>query len=427
MLATAAVMVVGCGGSSSSGGAGSGGSGGAAGAKDKLPCDVAAVLEAHCQSCHGATPTFGAPMPLVTYDDLHAPAFSDKTKKVYELVEERIHSTTAPMPQPPNPALTDEQSGVLDAWVKAGAPAGTDSCGSGGAGGGGGAPPVTLSCKPDINIKPSSAWTMPADQSDIYVCYGFDVTAGDRKNVTAFVPHIDNTKIVHHVLLYQSDTAVDSTPTACGGTVAVGQGKKLLYGWAPGGVPFELPAEAGMPMDATSHYYVQVHYNNLDALVGETDSSGFDLCSTTEDRPNAADIVAFGTIQIDLPPAATTATDCSYTWPEAAGTVKAIAAFPHMHKLGTSIWTKQNPSGAAVDLGKNDPWNFNNQPFLPVAATLQPGDVIETRCEWNNNTPNDVKFGEYTEDEMCFSFTMYYPRATSFKSWLQPSVQSKCQ
>jgi hypothetical protein len=259
------------------------------------------------------------------------------------------------------------------------------------------------------------------------VCYGIDVPANGRTDVVGFAPKIDNKKIVHHVLLYQSTASVSSTPAVCDGFLTVGQGKKLLYGWAPGGTDFEMPKEAGMPLDPTTHYFVQVHYNNLQGLTGEMDASGFDLCSTTEARPNAADVVAFGTVNFDLPPDATTARDCTYTWPTAAGQVHAIAAFPHMHKLGTSIWTKQNPSAAAVDLDKNDPWDFNNQPFIPITATLNPGDTIETRCAWNNNTPNDVKFGETTEDEMCFSFTMYYPRATSFKTWLAPSAKSVCQ
>ncbi len=204
-------------------------------------------------------------------------------------------------------------------------------------------------------------------------------------------------------------------------------GKKLIYGWAPSGVAFKMPDEAGFPMDATTHYYVQVHYNNIQGLSGESDSSGFDLCSTTQTRPNAADMVAFGTLDITLPPDQSTSRDCSYTWPAAAGQVHAIAAFPHMHKLGTSIWTKQNPATGAVDLGKNDPWNFNNQPFIPISATLNPGDTIETRCDWDNTTASTVNFGEYTEDEMCFSFTMYYPASPTFKSWLVPSLKSVCQ
>jgi hypothetical protein len=428
VLVPSIALVAACGGESDSGAGGGATAGAGAGASTAaLPCDVDAVLAASCRQCHAATPLYGAPMPLVTYADLHAPAVTDPSMDVYQLVEQRIHDDAKPMPQPPYPRLDAADLSTLDAWTGAGAPAGHDaSCSGsgGGAGGAGGGGPV-LGCTPDIHVAPASDWTMPADETDVYVCYGFDVAAGARKDVVGFVPRIDNKAIVHHILLYQSDTAESPTPTPCDGGLTV-QGRKLIYGWAPGGTPFELPPEAGMPMDVTTHYYAQVHYNNIAGLTGETDHSGFDLCSTTEARANEADMIAFGTVRIDLPPYATTSDDCTYTWPASAGTVKAIAAFPHMHKLGTSIWTKQDPGGDAVDLGTNSPWDFNNQPFLPIQATIAPGDTIETKCTWTNSTPSTVRFGEYTEDEMCFSFTMYYPRSAAFDTWIQPSLASQC-
>lgn len=390
-----------------------------------LPCDVDAVLGSTCRNCHGATPSYGAPMPLVTYADLQASAVTNPAKKVYELVKERVHDDAHPMPQAPYARLTTAELATIDTWVAGGATQSDATCeGAGGAGGGG---TTGVSCTPDIHLAPSTPWVMPADQHDLYACYGVDIPAGSKKDIVAFVPHIDNPKIVHHVLLFQTNASLSSVPALCSGAVTGGQGKKLLYAWAPGGKAFELPPEAGMPIEGTSHYYVQVHYNNIQGLQGEKDSSGFDLCSTDVARANAADIVAFGTGKIDLPPAATTVADCSYTWPSAAGKVHAIAAFPHMHQLGTSIWTKKNPDTDNTDLGKNAPWNFNNQPFIPIDATISPGDVIETRCEWNNTTAKEVKAGEDTADEMCFSFTMYYPRAASFKSWLVPAALSQCK
>ncbi|HTU63472.1 MAG TPA: hypothetical protein VMF89_33650, partial [Polyangiales bacterium] len=62
----------------------------AAGGGTTLPCEVSQLMQANCGACHGATPTSGAPMPLVTYADLLAPAKSDATKKVHQVVAERI-------------------------------------------------------------------------------------------------------------------------------------------------------------------------------------------------------------------------------------------------------------------------------------------------------------------------------------------------
>lgn len=110
------------------------GAGGAVATPD-LPCDVDDVLKANCQSCHGATPTFGAPMPLVTLADLEAPAVTSAAKKVYELVGTRTHDDLHPMPQAPNPLLNAADQKVIDDWIAGGAKAGTTDCGSGGAGG----------------------------------------------------------------------------------------------------------------------------------------------------------------------------------------------------------------------------------------------------------------------------------------------------
>jgi hypothetical protein len=44
---------------------------------------------------------------------------------------------------------------------------------------------------------------------------------------------------------------------------------------------------------------------------------------------------------------------------------------------------------------------------------------------WQNPGDLPVKQGENTEDEMCYSFTMYYPKK-NLVSFLQPSVASVC-
>src|SRR5690348_11464753 len=45
-------------------------------------CGVQGVLRANCQMCHASQPLFGAPMPLVTYENLQAPAVTNPSKRV---------------------------------------------------------------------------------------------------------------------------------------------------------------------------------------------------------------------------------------------------------------------------------------------------------------------------------------------------------
>jgi hypothetical protein len=55
------------------------------------------------------------------------------------------------------------------------------------------------------------------------------------------------------------------------------------------------------------------------------------------------------------------------------------------------------------------------------------GDTVRTRCAWTNPSDTNVHFGENTEDEMCFTFEIYYPKITAAQwSWAVPAYTSKC-
>lgn len=418
-----------CGGGGATATGGMGGNG--AGSSD-LPCDVAEILKTHCQSCHGASPVYGATMPLVTYADFHAAAKSDPAKKVYEMVDTRIHSAMAPMPPPPNMPLDTAALDTLSSWIAAGAPKATDNCGgnggAGGAGGSGGSGGGTtgLSCTPDTKLRAASAFTMPKASQDQYVCFGIDVPVSAKRHITAIAPAIDNKVIVHHMLLFSTDATVDPTPKSCLGQPA---GARLLSVWAPGGQALELPTEAGMPMEGTAHFLVQVHYSNLMALDGQMDQSGFDLCTTDKLRANDADLLAFGTMtQIDVPAHGKQDITCDIKVPAAFPTVNAYGVMPHMHKLGTVISGEVVESGGAtVPLTNRDPWNFDTQYWDPVTTKLKPNDTIRTRCAWDNPGNSAVKFGETTSDEMCYVFVSYYPRINLPNwDWRLPSLNSTC-
>ncbi len=415
------------GGSGTTSSGGSGGSGGA-GTGGSLPCDVDAILDANCRSCHAASPIYGAPMPLVTSADLHAALKSDPSKKVFEQIAVRIHDDKVPMPPAPNARLSDADAAVMDAWIAAGAPDGAGGCGGTGGGGTGGAGGnAGLSCTPDLLLQPGTPWVMPKDTTDEYVCYGVDVSFGQKRHAIALAPLIDNATLVHHMLLFSAKTSYGSTPKPCGGS-NMGQ---LVGVWAPGGQALELPPEAGYPLEGDAHFVLQIHYSNLMHLDGEQDSSGYQICTTTELRPNDADILAFGTYSFTVPAQGSADITCDLTLPAATPTLHAVAGMPHMHKLGTVMSTVNHPAsgGADVDLGTADPWNFQSQAWtmLDESVTLKAGDKVSARCAWDNPTNKDVHFGETTSDEMCFGFLMYYPRIqTSGWQWGAPAAASSC-
>jgi hypothetical protein len=385
-------------------------------------------------------------MSLVTWEQLHAPVPADSlgvpatssSEEVYQMVETRIHETNGLiMPPPGEPALSASDLATLDTWVAAGAPqtdgvacTATDDGGSGVPDGN--AP--SLACTSDnLTLSPASSWSMPQNEDDVYVCYSVnipDVDAGSPRHIVGMTPHIDNHSIVHHVLLFEADatdnSGVTSTPAPCnpGGSL----GWRIIYGWAPGGGAMQTPPNVGFPYSSASKFIVQVHYNNIKGLSGQTDQTGFSFCTTAAPIQYDADVMAFGSMQFTIQPNSSLSWTCPLTLGSSYEGLHVFAAFPHMHELGTAIETEQSFSnGGIVDLGRNAPWNFNTQIWFPLSTTLHQGDVVTTRCAWQNNTSAPVSFGEYTEDEMCYSFTAYYPALTNGISWPQPSLDNDSQ
>jgi hypothetical protein len=92
-----------------------------------LPCEVDELLQARCRACH-SDPPVGAPIPLVTRDDLLAASAVDPNATVADRVWLRMSDDASPMPPAPGARVTAEQIAAFEAWLDAGTPAGT--CGS---------------------------------------------------------------------------------------------------------------------------------------------------------------------------------------------------------------------------------------------------------------------------------------------------------
>jgi hypothetical protein len=392
-----------------------------------LPCAVGDVFAKECRTCHDTQPKAGASTSLVTYGDLTK---DFNGKKVYELVSERIHADTGRMP--PAARLSDDEVKAIDDWVSGGAPQASEQCGA--------APTVPPSSQPLDCPAPATMKTLKAaapftwddpNATDQYECFGVDETETTKRQVIAFGPMIQNPNIVHHILVFQSPDSMSNQPTKC--DAATSGAWKLVTGWAPGGGNFVLPPEAGMPLDGTVHWVLQVHYNNARALQGQSDSSGFQVCETDQLRPNNAAILAFGSMDFTIPPRTSSfKVTCDYALDQRYQGVTFFGAVAHMHKLGKSLSTHRLPGGNGAEEVVFDqaPFNFEQQANSPIHKTVAPGDVMRTRCEWANTTDKAVSFGENTGDEMCFNFLAYYPAIPDdsiggilpTQTWVTPSL-----
>jgi mono/diheme cytochrome c family protein len=377
-----------------------------------LPCGVEALLKEKCQTCHGARPTAGAPMPLRSYADLTA---SRNGKKVYELVKERIHASSKPMP----PTRLDSAGlATLDSWIDAGAPRSTESCGG---------TPAALAEVPTLqplecdgtrtSLQASEPFEMKAGAPlDQYICFGIDVERSEKQHLIGFGPKVDNDQILHHILVFQSEERVDAKPHLCEQAGAASW--TMIGGWAPGGTTKQMPPEAGFPEEkGTTHYAIQLHYNNALGLAGAKDRSGMELCSTTKLRPNDAGIAAFGMLRsISIPPRkARHSVSCEYKWKQDG--IQLFSASPHMHKRGRQLKTATANGAVITDEPQFD---FEQQLGTAINMKLSAGDVVRTTCVWENPDDKTIGWGEGTDDEMCFNFVGYYPKRPM--SWVEPSL-----
>jgi hypothetical protein len=111
----------------------SGGSGGSGVVADagvpggSLPCDVQTLLVNRCDSCHGSTPSGGAPRSLVSYSDLTKPDVSNAAMTEAQVALQRMQSATSPMPPSPASAATSAEIATMQNWINGGYPSG--SCG----------------------------------------------------------------------------------------------------------------------------------------------------------------------------------------------------------------------------------------------------------------------------------------------------------
>jgi hypothetical protein len=388
-----------------------------------LPCDVASVLAANCTSCHADPPVFGAPMPLVEYDDLLVPSVGDPTRPVWELVAERIEDPARPMPQPPATMLDDEKA-ILRAWAAGGAPTGTeDSCDvPDGDEPGDDVGPDALPCEPTMTFTAHSSdgdggFAVPVGgDENIYMCFAFANPFGAQQFATAWAPIVDDERVLHHWVLYRTETPqVDGSVAPCN----MPGDAQFVAGWAPGTGNFEMPADVAVELGGEETWFIlNVHYNNSGGHLDAEDASGVALCTTDTPREHTAGVLWLGTYSIDIPAGATehaVAGECpSWLTSYLTEPVYALSSFPHMHKLGRKLRTdilrggSNGPIETLVDVPAFDFQTQLQYVHEPVVE-IRPGDAIRTTCTYDNPSGEPIHFGENTEDEMCFNFVTLYP------------------
>jgi hypothetical protein len=336
-------------------------------------------------------------MSLETYQDLIAPAVSDASKRVYQLVGTRIHDTQKPMP--PQGALGAAELAALDQWVAAGAPS-----------------PSSAACS-TTSAAPADTWPTDCDATYTLVAHGaggastpYVVPAGQELHPKISVPApwgsqalqaiafrsiTDNPKVLHHWILY-------------------GPQREFLVGWAPGKqVITTTGKDVGMNL-AGGTLTLDMHYNNLQTQLDQPDRSGVEVCVRKPEhfrKNTAAVFMGFAQVRINLPAHSTGVEVTGRCKLTGSTPVTLLTASPHAHTLARRMkLSVQRASGEVVTM-HDAAFQFDEQQSYALSppVVVSQGDTVITTCVYDNTTDRAVTFGENTENEMCFNFASYYP------------------
>jgi hypothetical protein len=392
-----------------------------------LPCDVATVMANTCWYCHGKTLSFAAPMPLLNSADFKANGKLTPTQSVGQLTLARIADPAKPMPPTYHPKQLDDASKkLLNDWVAAGmapraptAPACTlptvEQPGVYDATPVGGPADCTDYYELRGHGKPvvgdTTPFKIPADPGNggnTYQCFYFDAPYDLEAQGMWFAPIVDNTKVLHHWLLYGADqeTAISGAPGTYGPCSAAEPGRYLIAGWAPGAGPTKLPNDVGLHL--SKRLVLEVHYYNNTGAEAE-DRSGVKFCTAKKDtRPHLAGVHFTGSEGICVDPGQQKEVSgpCD---PADNGDIHILNIWPHMHKTGTRMRIVINRRGGGQEVLHDEAFDFNNQVAYPKDVVLHNGDTMETHCTYKNSTNDRVHFGERTQDEMCYGFITAWP------------------
>lgn len=399
-------------------------------AATEMPCLVSETVAAKCGTCHGATPIGGAPMPLVTYADFMKPASTMPGMKVHELVKLRLHDAAKPMP--PGGMLQSHEMAALDNWLDSGAlpaPAGQAACTK--------LPeraPITrLEPGPGetcydfkVHASTTSVDDAPYDvgQGEHYEQFYYKAPWVDGSVATSFGGDYDNLKVLHHWLLFSTS---EDQPEGAHITAPLptlnGVNAQMLAGWAVGGPTTVLPKDVGFQLPPKGgQLNVQWHFYNS-TNEQQFDKSSVQVCTVPPGtRPHTAAVTWVGTedlngnVWLGGPgmPAKQESKFSGTCNPSRAGMdanepIHIIGFTPHMHRIGTNAKATVNKKDGTKEVIFDNPFDFNYQVAYTRYYDLQPGDTLTAECTFNNTNNFGVPFGESSDSEMCYLFTVSWP------------------
>lgn len=240
----------------------------------------------------------------------------------------------------------------------------------------------------------------------------------------------DNTKVLHHWLMYKSNGLEPDGAISAGIGSHIGANVQLLAGWAVGGNDMKLPEGiAAVLPPPGGKIMVEWHYFNSTPEM-QMDSSGVEVCvvpSSKVDPAKTASLTWVGNENLGgnsllgvigvagMPPQKESKVQDVCT-PKFANVksgepIRIFSFTPHMHQLGRHMRTWVARKDGTVEKVFDNEFEFDHQLNYDVEPFIEllPGDRLVNECTFFNNTNAAVGFGPSSNQEMCYQFTYAYP------------------
>ena len=385
--------------------------------------NIADIIYQKCATCHRAGEI--GPMELTGYEEVRSWGATIKYVTTNKIMP----------PWQPDPEfshfleenfLTDQEIADISAWVDGGMPRGNES----------NEPQFpdfpegSVLGTPDLVLTMEEPWMHEGNGRDDYRYFVFPTNFPEDKVIKTVEFRPDNSKIVHHALVFEDLTgqaAAKDAATPEYGFDGFGSfleddpaailTQKQYPGYVPGQKPIFSPDGTGSILTAGADIVVQVHYAPWS--VDEFDQSSLNVFFM--DAPEVLERETQGHIMVPLQsvigePFFILANQeksfhGEYVVPR---DVSLVTIAPHMHLLGKSweVWMEK-PDGEIVNLVKVPEWDFNWQGSYHFDRYIvaPAGSVIHAVAEYDNttNNPNNPSnpprfstWGEGTEDEMYY-------------------------
>ena len=316
--------------------------------------------------------------------------------------------------------LSEEEKQLFTDWAEAGAPLGDEADRAEGL-----SIPVTTLQDTDTTVSMTHAHPLElAEDGNEYYCQVVENPFTETTYITGIDVELGVPEVVHHIV-FAIDMGGDAgIEYGTDGTQQEFQCRDpvvesdwlLLHAWTPGMEPVEFPDGQGLKVEPGQQLVMQMHYFG-DPANPPTDLSSYKLRTTdTIERP--VEMAAIGPTNFIIEAGDAEATASDGLRNNFGVDFEILGAFPHMHLLGShfSSWIiKDDGSEECVLDGEYD---FDHQMtyMFEEPALFEDGDRLRFQCTWDNTAdnpdqyndpPQDVTYGEGTNEEMCFLLFYY--------------------